>query len=178
MAARDRYHPLSIGLHWLMAAIVIVLIAVGFVMDDLPQGGAKYAAFNTHKLFGVVVLALVALRLFWRATHPPPADALPAWQRALAQAAHGMLYAAMIAMPVTGLLFTNFGKGIRIFGLSIAPIGGANETLKELFEEAHEAIGIALAALAAAHVVAALWHHFGRRDATLLRMLPRGAAGS
>ena len=179
MPTASRYHPLSIGLHWLMAVLIVGIAAVGFVMDDLPQGAAKFAAFNAHKLVGVVVLALVIVRLGWRRRHaPPPLETAIGWQHAAARAAHGLLYAAMIAMPVSGLLFTNFGKGIRIFGVAIAPIGGANEALSHLFKDVHEATAIALVALVGAHVAAALWHHFVRRDATLARMLPQGAGAS
>jgi cytochrome b561 len=176
MRAANRYHPLSIGLHWLMAAMMIALVAVGFVMEELPKGDLKFAVFNTHKLVGVVVFVLVAVRLAWRAGHPPPAaDDIPAWQHAAARVAHVGLYAAMIVMPLSGLLFTNFGKGIHIFGLTLAPIGGANEAVSHFFKEVHEVAGFALAGLIVAHAAAALWHHFGRRDKTLLRMLPQGA---
>jgi cytochrome b561 len=168
-----RYHPVAIGLHWWMAAFMLALLASGFVMDDLPKGDLRLATFNAHKLVGVLVLVLVAVRLAWRAGHPPPADDLPPWQRAAARAAHALLYAAMIAMPLSGLLFTNFGKGIRIFALALAPIGGPNEALSHLFKEVHEATAIGLAVIVGAHAAAALWHHFGRRDATLARMLPR-----
>ena len=176
MNAARTYHPLSIGLHWAMAVMIVALVAFGFVMEDLPRGDLKFVAFNTHKLFGVIVLALVAVRLAWRAGHPPPPSGdVPGWQQAAARVAHVALYAAMIVMPVSGLLFTNFGKGIRIFGLALAPIGGPDEALSHLFKEVHEVAGIALAALIAVHAAAALWHHFGRRDHTLLRMLPQGA---
>jgi cytochrome b561 len=157
-----------------MAALMIAAVAIGFTMDDLPQGLLRSGAFNVHKLVGAIVLALVAVRLAWRAGHPPPAsDDVPTWQRRIADVAHGLLYALMIVMPVTGLLFTNFGKGIRIFGLALAPIGGANEALSHLFKEVHEASAIVLVTLVGAHALAALWHHFARRDATLARMLPR-----
>ena len=178
MDATRSYHPLSIGLHWAMAAMIIALVAGGFVMGELPKGDLKSAVYNIHKLAGVIVLALVAVRLAWRAAHPPaPADDIPAWQQAAARIAHGALYAAMIVMPASGLLFTNFGKGVRIFGFALSPVGGANEALSHLFKEVHEIAGIALAALVAVHAAAALWHHFGRHDRTLLRMLPRGTGG-
>ena len=177
MSVVNRYHPFAIGLHWIMAALIVGLAAVGFVMDDLQQGGAlRLAAFNTHKLVGAIVLMLVALRLAWRAGHaPPPPEPAPLWQQRAARAAHALLYAAMIAMPVSGLLFTNFGKGIRIFGVALAPIGGADEALSHVFKDVHEWTAIVLVTLVGAHVSAALWHHFMRRDATLVRMLPQGS---
>jgi cytochrome b561 len=178
MPEATRYHPLSVGLHWLMAALIAGLVVVGFVMDDLPDGPGKFAAFNTHKLLGVVVLVLVAVRLAWRAGHPPPmAFDAPKWQQALARVAHASLYVLMFALPVSGLLFTNFGRGIRIFALQIAPIGGKNEVLSHFFEGVHEAAAVALVSLVAAHALAALWHHFARRDTTLERMLPHRAGG-
>jgi cytochrome b561 len=175
MSGSARYSPVAIALHWSMAAFMLALLASGFVMDDLPKGDLRFAAFNTHKLFGALVLLLAAVRLAWRAGHPPPPAAdLPAWQRRASRAAHALLYVAMIVLPLSGLLFTNFGKGIRIFALALAPIGGPDEALSQLFKGVHEAAGIVLAAIVSAHVAAALWHHFGQRDATLARMLPAG----
>lgn len=177
MSPSNRYHPFAIALHWLMAALIVALVVVGFTMDELPKGSAvRYAAINLHKLAGVVVLVLVAVRLAWRASHPMPSlDGLPTWQRVAAAISHRLLYALMIIMPASGLLFTNFGRGIRLFALELAPIGGANEALSDLFKDVHEAAASMLIALVAVHALAALWHHFGRRDGTLARMLPQVA---
>jgi cytochrome b561 len=179
MAPASRYHPLSIGLHWFMAALIIVLLVGGFAMDGLPKGQLKGAVFNVHKLLGVIVLALALVRLAWRARHAPPQLApAPAWQAAAARAAHALLYAAMFVMPVSGLLFTHFGRGVRIFGLAVPQWGGPNESVSHVFHDLHESAAILLAAMVVVHVLAALWHHFARGDATLARMLPGRAMGA
>ena len=50
---------------------------------------------------------------------------------------------------------------------------GENHAWAERFEELHEAVGQAGYWLIGLHAVAALGHHYVRRDGTLQRMLPR-----
>ena len=98
------YLPLSIGLHWAMAAMIVALVAVGFVLDELPKGDLRSAVFNIHKLTGVVAFALVAVRLAWRAGHPPPpSNDIPEWQQA----------AAIIVVHVSAALWHHFGRQDR-----------------------------------------------------------------
>lgn len=70
------YTPVAKGLHWLMAALILGLAALGLVMHEMPLSPLKLELYAWHKWFGVTVFLLVWLRLAWRLTHRPPA--LPA----------------------------------------------------------------------------------------------------
>ena len=67
------YHPIAKALHWVMALAIFGLLALGFVMSDMPLSPEKLQYFSWHKWAGVSVFALVWLRLAWRVTHRPPA---------------------------------------------------------------------------------------------------------
>ena len=71
-----RYTAPARLLHWLMAALLIGLLALGFYMSDLPLSPEKLQLYSWHKWAGVTAFILLAIRLLWRATHRPPA--LPA----------------------------------------------------------------------------------------------------
>ena len=125
-----------------------------------------------HSTVGLLVLTLAVLRILWRSTTPAPAHVGPAWLAPLANAGHVALYALTVALPVTGLVarWAHSGTATLIGGLSIPAPFPLPQT--KLFGEVHVAIAYTLAALVAAHVLAALVHHFVLRDATLRRMAP------
>ena len=59
--------------HWGMALVFAGLIALGFVMTDMPLSPEKLQYYSWHKWAGVTVFVLVWLRLAWRVLNPPPA---------------------------------------------------------------------------------------------------------
>jgi cytochrome b561 len=79
----------------------------------------------------------------------------------------------MIALPLIGwIMLSADGKPIPFFGLTLPPLIGPNEGLAEQLEELHETIGTLGYWLIGLHAMAALFHHYVLRDATLSRMLP------
>lgn len=172
-SAVARYSRTAIALHWLLAAALLAELVLGWWMQDVPKSppGVRAGWYNVHKSIGITIALLVAARLIWRASHPLADDghASP-WQHAAAQAAHGMLYACMLLMPVTGFLGSVFTRyPIRLFGVVLAlphvdwPAG------KQLMADAHLASANVFAALIAVHVLAALWHWL-QRDGVTARM--------
>lgn len=166
----------SIGLHWLVVLLVLVGATIGLVMDEMPNSVAKIQVFALHKSLGLTVLALMLLRLAWRLVGGRPAAlaGTARWQSATATITHWLLYAALVAMPLSGWLYNSASNfPLRWFGLvRVPPLSGRDPDLKEFAHEAHETIFWIIIALVLLHVGAALWHHLVRRDATLDRMLP------
>ena len=80
----ERYGPVAIALHWLLAVLITASFCVGLYMTDLPFRRCGCKLFNWHKWAGITILALSALRLLWRLrTAPPPLPApsrMPGWQ--------------------------------------------------------------------------------------------------
>jgi cytochrome b561 len=167
------YSRTSVAAHWLLAVLLIAQLVLGWWMLDLPKSppGLRAGWFNVHKSIGIVLAALVALRFAWRASHPAgELDGLPPWQRATAQATHGMLYACMLLMPLSGFLGSAFTRyPIRFFGM-VLPVPHADWPAgKQLMSDMHLAASYAFVVLIGLHVAAATWHWL-RRDGVAERM--------
>ena len=172
----DSWGVVAKGFHWLMAALILVQIALGILAVNWPMSPAKIELFVWHKSLGVLLLALVALRLLWRMGDAPPAlpADTPSWERMAARGGHVLLYALMIALPVTGWVVNSAANvPFRIFWLIPLPaIVAPDEAAAELFALLHDGLAAALAVVLVAHIGAALRHHFIKRNRVLLRMLP------
>jgi cytochrome b561 len=86
------------------------------------------------------------------------------------------LYALLLIQPILGLLHTNaHGGRVNLFFLGQLPaLIGQDPPLAKQFLAVHETVGLLLLGLIALHALAALYHHFWRRDDTLEAMLPHG----
>ena len=172
----DRYTAPAIALHWLIALAIICTFPLGLYMSDLPLSPWKLRLYSYHKWTGICILALVALRILWRAGHrpPPPVAGMPRWQQIAADAVHRGLYLLMVAVPVSGWLMSSaLGFQVVLFGLLPLPdLVGKDKALGNALKEVHEVLNYGLLALFAAHVAAALKHHFVDRDETMYRMSP------
>lgn len=170
-----RYTGVAIGLHWLLALMILGSLGVGTYMVDLPFSPTQLKLYNWHKWAGVTILVLSAVRLLWRLTHrPPPDPPMPAWQRRAAHATHWALYALFFAVPLVGWAYSS-AAGFPIVWFGVLPLPDfvpVDKALAEAIKPWHGRLAMALAALVALHVAAALKHHFVDRDGLLHRMRP------
>ena len=63
MALKDegmRFGAIAIINHWTIAALIIVMLAIGLYMDSLPRGPGKDEWLQIHKSIGILVLVLGA----------------------------------------------------------------------------------------------------------------------
>jgi cytochrome b561 len=168
------------ALHWLIALGVIGLLAVGWWMQDLPNSPRKIEIYKLHKSVGLTVLALMTLRIAWRAfdRRRPRPPVMPAWQQRAADTSHLVMYFALLAMPLSGWLYNSAsGFPLKWFELFRVPaLAGSDATLKAIAGAVHEYTAVVLAVLAGVHVLAALKHHFIDRDGVLRGMLPFASA--
>jgi cytochrome b561 len=173
----QRYTTTAIVFHWLIALLIVGAFTMGLVMTDIPGiTPTKLKYYTWHKWAGVTILTLATLRLLWRLKNgaPPYPASMPAWQTRAANGLHALLYVLMFAVPLSGYFYT-LASGIPVvwFGLVELPVLiDANPALKPVFKAAHFWLNMLLATLVAAHLGAALKHHFIDRDGVLKRMLP------
>jgi cytochrome b561 len=124
----------------------------------------------------------MSLRLVWRLSHRPPPlpPAMPAWQRRIATLAPWALYALLLAIPLSGWLYSSaVGVPTVYLGLWQLPdLVGKDKALAEALKLAHKALNFTLLALVVVHVAAAIKHHFVDRDGLLARMRPWPARGN
>ncbi|TFI56585.1 cytochrome b [Sphingomonas parva] len=171
-----RYTRVAIWLHWIIAALVVANLFLGFFHEDFGKAATPWMMFY-HKSFGLTVLGLTLARLAWRLGHRPPAfdPALKPWEARLAGVIHALFYVALIAIPLSGwLLSSSSARGTNFFGLfDIAPLPiSRSDDVHDLFEELHELLGLAMVGLLALHVAGALKHHLQGHRHLIGRMAP------
>jgi len=172
----QRYHKLSIGLHWLMLLLLIAVYASIELREFFPKGSDPRKAMKLwHFMLGLSVLAFALVRLLVRVTNQTPAiqPAPPQWQATIAHLMHIALYGLMIGMPLAGwLILSGEGQTIPFFGLELPALMGPNKELAHQIEELHETMGKVGYFLIGLHALAGLYHHYVVKDNTLRRMLP------
>lgn len=114
---------------------------------------------------------MICLRIVWalrERNNRPLQD--PATVK-LVKAGHGLLYAGMALLPVTGvLIMLGGGYGLTAFGLEIVAEGEEIAWAASL-GNLHSPLACGMGALIVGHIGIALVHHFIQRDDTLRRML-------
>ena len=188
MAARDselRYGSVSIGFHWLIAALVICNLAIGLYMTSLPHHDPSAPMWvMIHKSTGLSILVLSVLWLVWRLMNPwrpLPLDLSPAL-RAAARMTHVLFYILIIGIPLAGWAMVSASRHnapIIWYGLFEWPKMGflaslpmdQKKVVGHNLGEVHEVLAYLAIALIVLHVAAALYHHFIRRDRVLRRMV-------
>ncbi|MFN3643527.1 MAG: cytochrome b/b6 domain-containing protein [Gemmobacter sp.] len=174
------YGAVSRALHWAVAVLILVMMALGLAAKAWPldTGAAfavKAALFSTHKTLGMVVLLLALVRIGWamRAPAPAPLASHPAAQRWIAGVVHWALYAALVLVPLSGWLHHATSAGFAPiwwpFPQTLAPLP-QDPALSAVFGAMHGLATKVLGLLALAHVAGALLHHWRDGDDTLRRM--------
>lgn len=173
---KSSYGLVAVVLHWVIAIGVFGLFGLGLWMVDLTYYDSWYkAAPDLHRSIGVIVVALMVLRLAWRLLNPPP-NALKThsfWERRAAHLVHAFLYLLVISMFFTGYFITTAkGQALYIFDyLSIPAFITHIEGLEDIAGDIHEWVAYTIIAMVFIHVAGALKHHFIDKDSTLSRML-------
>lgn len=162
----SKYNMVARIFHWVGVALIVAAVVI------INQGEEF---ISLHKSVGFSFLIWTVLRLINRFVSAAPSPvAMSKLQHGLSVAVHGLLYVAMLAMPLTGLLASMaFGYGVNVFGvLPIAGFATPNDELGSMMMNLHKnLIWPALLALVAAHILAALYHQFVMKDKLLSRML-------
>ncbi|KAF1038458.1 cytochrome b [Burkholderia sp. Ac-20384] len=174
LAKQTRYSSPAIFFHW----AVFLLVALAYLAIEIrgPKGSdSRVFWMNVHLTAGTLVLVLSVLRVLWRAVSRVP-DAIPqaTLLRWLSKLAHVALYVFIIAQPLLGIMMINLGgKPVSLDWLGISfTLFGPDKALRPTIKEAHELIGNAFYFVIGLHALAALYHHFIRRDDVLRRMAP------
>ena len=173
---RAHYTATAKLIHWLMAALLFGLLALGVYMTELPLSPQKLQLYSWHKWAGVTAFLLLLLRLLWRLKNPPPPlpESMSKTMQWVAHAGHFALYALMVAIPLSGWLMSS-AKGFQTVYFGVLPIPdliGKNKELGQLLAEVHETLAWLLVLLVVGHTAAALKHHFIDKDDILIRMSP------
>lgn len=171
--AAQRYGAWAITAHWTLFVLLVVVGILGLLHDSWPKHSQAFW-INVHALFGLSLWILLILRFAGRLNNPPPPPADSSIASAkLARAVHLALYALLFIIPIFGIVtFIWHGRSLDL-GLVQLNFGVAkNPAIFEPTEDIHGYLAYGAFGLAAAHAVAALWHHFIKHDGVLRRMWP------
>jgi cytochrome b561 len=162
-------------LHWLTAVLVLTMIPIGIAMANADFGPMQDTLYHLHRSIGAVLLPIMLARLAYRLTHPAPSlpDDIPAIQQLAAHMTHWALYVLLIAQALVGWIATSaYRAPILVFWLfELPPIWREDRAFSEAMFLVHRNLGIAIVVLLCAHIGAALFHHFVRKDRVLIRMI-------
>ena len=182
----DRWGLLAQTLHWTMAVVIIAAALCVYYITHQDFTNFKEqstlifrAVMPWHKALGFFALALVVVRLAWRARDPRPMlpTTMTRWETVASTATHHALYGLIVACILLGWgQVSSNGSVANVFDwFVLPPLAPKDKRLHEIFEFWHFWTSWALFWLAAFHALAALKHHFVDRDSVLKSMWP-GAA--
>ncbi|WP_166166706.1 cytochrome b [Acinetobacter sp. SA01] len=169
-------------LHWLMAIIFIAAWLIGFYSGNFlsyeVDGSFKGQVITLHKNIATTIIFLVLIRIFWRYTHPVPAlpDSMSPLMKVLAHLGHLTLYLMLLALPITGCLFSwSAGHPAPVLYLFEIPrLVQDNPDLLAIVKPVHIYLSWFAGLLVIGHIAAALKHHFIDKD-NILRSMTRQA---
>jgi cytochrome b561 len=169
-----RYHKLLVTLHWLLAILIVAALALGFFgLVATPNADpSKIDLLLVHMEGGMLILALMVARFIVRVWTLRPEEARtghPLLDR-IAPVVHYGFYVVVLMMVGSG-----YTTAI-LAGLPAIVFGGSGEALPPSFAiypswVAHVYLALLLLGLIVLHVLAALYHHFVRKDGLFRRML-------
>lgn len=163
-------------LHWLILALLFGQFYAAWSMPHIGRNTPMTSMISLHFTIGIVILAVAAVRLAWRLTHPepPPIDGVPPWQTASARILHWLLYLLLFVLPILGWINASWrNMPVALFGYELPMLVGPRAPAWGWTGDVHALLSnYLLLGLVGLHVLAALYNQFVRRDGTLQRMLP------
>lgn len=186
----NSYGAIAKWLHWGTALLFLgsyasVYYRHWFTEAKTPE---NWTALQLHLSVGVTIAVVVILRIIWRTINrlPDPAPGTKL-EHTAAHFGHYLLYAVMIIMPITGYIGT--GVDTEYFFMFDIPkfeatglytllvenaLGLEFEEFEKPMDFIHKKIlgewGVWILILG--HASAALYHHFVKKDNTLVKMAP------
>jgi len=162
-------------LHWLVALIMISLIAIGWYTSGLDDETVLYwRMLDLHVALGLSIFMLFFIKVTWMILSPGPdfVPGLASWERLVARLVHGFFVIAIALIPVAGFLYiASDGEPVNIYDLvEIPDIGSYSKTVRNTIYDIHMYTAYTVAALIVVHIMAALKHHFIDLDDTLRRI--------
>ena len=184
-ASSERYSSVAIVLHWAIAFAIVGMILGGWFMSDLPDGApGQYFLYQMHKSVGITILLLTIARMIWRIMNPPPPlpDDMNRLEKTGSHLVHLGFYGLMIAMPLTGWLYSSVSIKLDVptvlYGVISWPdvpfvTGLKTESASGIVNFVHSKLAWVAIGLLALHVAGALKHEFSAEEGVLKRMIPR-----
>ncbi len=172
MTQVNRYHPLLVTLHWILAVIIVASLSLGaLIMVHLPNNlPRKYDALRNHLIAGVLILVLMSPRFVVRqiTALPPAAPTGSRFLDAIGFVSHRIFYILVLAQAATGL---TMAVQANLFGVLFLHQGALPPDFWIYQARGlHYFFSRALMMLIALHLSGVAYHMVIRRDGLLRRM--------
>lgn len=174
----ESYGAVAKLLHWLIAGLAVIVIALGLLIPGAPRETAwRDLLLTLHRSVGLSILAVMVFRVVWRLTHKPPPlpRDFPKLVALTAHLDHLLLYVLFLVMPISGYVnAAAAGHSVDFFGIvSIPPLIAENVRLSQTADALHLAMQFFIYLAVGAHLAGALLHYIVARHSVLERMLPQ-----
>ena len=150
----EHYDGGAMLLHWGATVLILCASLSSFFLTHTFSDSTTILIRTFHNLTGTLALGLVIVWFGWRALHAelPKLATIGIGERRFMEVTNSIMNVLLLLVPITGIL--------HLFALGKS-IGNTRNVLGKL-----------LLAIALLHSVHALWHHFGKRDSLVRRMIP------
>ncbi|TQI81523.1 cytochrome b561 [Serratia fonticola] len=168
-----RFAKSQIILHWLTLVMVILTYSAMLLKDSVSDDQVVLVK-DLHFNFGISVFVLMLIRLGLRQRYavPPITPVLEELQALGAKLFHWLLYLLFLSLPVLGFLTLAYGgKQWLLLGWQVPQWVAPDPVMRSLVKRTHETLANIGYFIIAIHTLAALYHHYLRRDDTLRRMM-------
>ena len=123
------YDRLTITLHWLIGALILIQIGLGVAMNEamVDHSPAQEQVQDFHITLGLTTLVLVAIRIVVALTRraPPLPAGLPRWEVSLAGLSKLVFYLLMVAFVMSGwMMVTARHEHASFWGLTWPELPG------------------------------------------------------
>jgi cytochrome b561 len=177
LSTDERYSYKARWFHWTMAGLIVLAYILILSRSQFAKGSDLRAlVVQAHFWVGIVVLIMAFFRVAERHRHTPPGltPPLEGFLRLAATLSHYAMYAFLFAQPLLGVFSVLLQRGslpIPLTDLSIAAPFDLSKDTADNLKHLHVLLGTVFYYVIGLHVVAAVWHHFVRKDNTVRRMV-------
>jgi cytochrome b561 len=185
----ERYGRIAMLLHWAVALMFLGLYVSVYFRQWFTTGGTdiNMSALHIHLSLGITVAVFVFLRIIYKIWDRQPEEVEGSkWEHFAAKVGHYSLYAIMIIIPLTGYFGTGLGadyfflfelpkfQETQLYNLVVMNWMGLTwEQFEPPIDFIHKQGGATIVwMLILIHILAALYHHYIKKDNVLRRMLP------
>jgi cytochrome b561 len=179
---RGRYSPIGITFHWTMAAAIVYQLWHGWYLNQHVVSADKYLGYQQHGTVGLTIMAVGALRLFWKSNVAGPhlVDDRTLSGK-LSAALQYFFYVCFFALPISGwVMWSTLPGELALSVAGVLPVPNLpfdqlsfdlQARLMHWAVNTHHVFVWALMITIPGHAGAAILHHFVKGDRVLSSML-------
>ncbi|WP_047551087.1 cytochrome b [Methylotenera sp. G11] len=174
--SNPRYPKAVVIIHWLTTGLILLGLTLIFIRDLIEGKPARLWMLSIHKFIGLLVPALLMLRVLFVIKYRKhfPDHELDLFSKVAAKTVHFALYLSLLVIPLLGWAQVSAkGQPVNFLGFIHLPaLVSEDMDMAETLADWHEWAAYILLALIFMHALAALWHHYFKKDNVLRAMAP------